>query len=91
MWKKMEAKRRPRFRVAKVKFSVGQHVRICKEKMKFAKGGEQNFSTEIFTITKVTDRCQRPVHELEDSNKTTKEGQIYGEELTPVRIKKTDR
>jgi len=26
--------------VAKVNFSVGQHVRISKEKMKFAKSGE---------------------------------------------------
>jgi len=52
LWKKMEAKRRRRIRVAKVRFSVGQHVRIRKEKMKFAKVGEQNFSTEIFSITK---------------------------------------
>jgi len=50
---KMEAKRRL---VAKFKFSVGQHVRISKEKMKFAKSGEQNFSTEIFRITKVIER-----------------------------------
>jgi len=27
-------------RVAKVKFSVGQHVRISKEKMMFDKGGK---------------------------------------------------
>jgi hypothetical protein len=29
---------------------VGQHVRISKEKMKFAKAYEHNFSTEIFRI-----------------------------------------
>jgi len=50
VWK-MEANRR--IRVAKVRFSVRQHVRIGKEKMKFAKGGEQNISPEIFRITKV--------------------------------------
>jgi transposase len=32
---------------APVKFKVGQHVGISKEKLKFAKGGEQNYTTEI--------------------------------------------
>ena len=63
-------------------------MRISKEKMKFAKGGEQTFSTEIFRITKVIERLQRPVCELEDLNKTPIEGQFYAEELTPVRISK---
>jgi len=43
IWKRKNRRRR-RIRVAKVKYSVGQHVRISKEKMKFAKGGEQTFS-----------------------------------------------
>ena len=50
--RRMEAKRQ-RVRVAKAKFLVGQHVRINKEKMKFAKAAEHNFSTEIFSIVKV--------------------------------------
>jgi len=54
--------------------------------MKFAKGGEQNFSPEIFRITKVIERRPRPVYELDDLNKTPIEGQFYGEEITPVRI-----
>jgi len=62
--------------VAEVKFTLGQHVRINKEKMKFAKGGEQNFSTEIFRFTKVIQRRPRPVYELEDLNKTPIEGQF---------------
>jgi len=86
IWKRMN--RRRRIRVAKVKFSVGQHLRISKEKMKFAKGGEQTFSTEIFRITKVIERRPRPVYELEDLNKTPIEGQFYAEEMTPVRISK---
>jgi len=57
-------------RVAKVKFRVGQHVRISSEKMKFAKGGEQNLSTEVFRITKFIERQPRTVYELEDLNKT---------------------
>jgi len=52
--------------------------------MKFPKGGEQNFSTEVFRITKIIERRQRPVYELEDLNKTPIEGQLYGAELTPV-------
>jgi len=54
--------------------------------MKFAMGGEQTFSTEIFRITKVIERRPRPVYEFEDLNKTAIEGQFYAEELTPVRI-----
>ena len=65
IWKRIN---RRRIRVAKVKFTEGQHVRISKEKMNFAKGGEQNFCTEIFRITKVIEMLPRPVYELEDFN-----------------------
>jgi len=54
--------------------------------MKFAKGGEKTFSTEIFRITKIIERRPRPVYEIEDLNKTPIEGQFYAEELTPVCI-----
>jgi len=64
----------PSHSLAKVKFSVGQHVRISKEKMKFAKSDEQTFSTEIFRITKVIERRPRPVYELEDLNNTPIKG-----------------
>ena len=49
-------------------YSVGQHVRISKEKAKFAKSSEQNISTEAFRIIKVIHRTPRPVYELEDLN-----------------------
>jgi len=67
---------------------VGQHVRISKEKMKFAKASEQNFSTEKFRISKIIYRTPRPFYELEDLNKTPIDGPFYGEEMTPVRISK---
>ena len=73
-----------RVRVATSTFRVGQHVRISKEKMKFAKAAEHNFSTEIFRIFKVIHR--RVVYELEDLNGTPIDGQFFSEELTPVRI-----
>jgi len=85
IWKKI---RRRRICVANIKFSVGHHVRISKEIIKFAKGGEQIFSNEIFRITKVIERWPRPVYELEDLNKTPIKGQFYGKEMTPVRISK---
>jgi len=81
----MEARRRG-VRVAKARFRVGQHVRISKEKMKFAKSAEQNFSTEIFRIAKVIERRPRPLYELEDLNGTPIEGQFYQEELTRFRV-----
>jgi len=80
--------RRRRIRVAKVKFSVGQHVRISNENLKFVKSGEQNFSTEVFRITKLIEGRPRPVYELLDLNKTPIEGQFYAEELISVRISK---
>ena len=86
IWKKMNKKNIRRVRTIRAKFKVGQHVRISKEKMKFKKGAEQNFSQEIFRINKVIKRTPRPVYELEDLSKTPIEGQFYEEELTPVRI-----
>jgi len=56
--------------------------------MKFAKGGEENFSTEIFRNTNVIERRPRPVYELQVLKKTPIEGQFYQEKLTPVRISK---
>ena len=58
IWKTMEARNRG-VRVAKAEFHVGQHVRISKEKMKFAKSTDQNFSTEIFRMAKVIERRPR--------------------------------
>jgi len=50
LWRRIEVKRR-RGRVATARFCVGQHVHNSKQKMKFAKSAEHNFSTEIFRIT----------------------------------------
>jgi hypothetical protein len=87
IWKRMNAKRL-RIPSVEVKFRLGQHVRISKEKMKLAKASEQNFSTEIFRISKIIYRTPLPFYELEDLNKTPIDGLFYGEELTPVRISK---
>ena len=44
-------------------------MRIRKEKAKFSKWSEQNYSTEIFRIVKVIPRTPRPVYKLEDLKK----------------------
>jgi len=75
-------------RLGKLKFRVGQHLRISKEKMEFAKSGEQNYTTKIFKVRKVVHRTPRPVFELEDLRGQEIEGQFYSEELVPVRIPK---
>ena len=77
-----------RIRSVKVKFHVEEHLRISKEKLKFAKASKQNFSTEISRISKIVYRTPRPVYELEDLNKLLIDGQIYAEKLTPFRISK---
>jgi hypothetical protein len=84
IWKRLKQKRST-IRTAKPRLRVGQHVRISKVKMRFAKSGEQNYTTEIFKIKKVIYRTPRPVYELEDLNETLI-GQFYGEEPSPVRI-----
>jgi len=81
-----EKKRKIRVRTVRAQFRAGQHVRISKEEIKVAKGGEQTFSTEIFRIAKVKERRPRPVLELEDLNRTPIDGQFYQEKLTPVGV-----
>ena len=70
--------------LSKLKFRVSQHVRISKEKMKFAKGGEQNYTTEIFKVRKVVHRTPRPVFELEDLQGREIEGTTGGCPLSIV-------
>lgn len=81
-------KRRSRVCNLGAKYRAGQHVRISKGKMNFAKASEQNFSEEIFRIDEVIHRTSCPVYELEGLNGTLIDGQFYGAELTPVRITK---
>jgi hypothetical protein len=76
VWNKMRA-RQSKIKTALAKFSAGQQVRISKEKLKFAKGVEQNYTTEIFKIRKVVHRSPRPVYELEDLLGTEIDGQFY--------------
>ena len=69
---------------AAVRYSVDQQVRINKEKFKFANGGEQNYTTEIFRISKVVRRVPRPVYELQDLLGKHRDGEFFAQELSPV-------
>jgi hypothetical protein len=69
IWNRMKEKS-SKIRTAKPRLPVGQHVRISKTKMRFAKGGDQNYTTEIFKIKKFIYRTPHPVYKLEDLNET---------------------
>jgi hypothetical protein len=71
---------------SRAKFKVGDLVRIMKEKVKFAKGYEQTFSTEIFSVVKVIHRVPQPVYELSDLQGQPIEGQFYNYELVKVTV-----
>ena len=65
MWNILRS-RHSAIRRSVVRYSVGQHVRISKENLKFAEGCEQNYMTEIFRISKVVRRVPHHVYELQD-------------------------
>ena len=87
IWNKMSA-RHNSIRRASVRFGVGQNVRISKERLKFEKGGEQNYTTEIFRIYTVVRKFPRPVYELQDLLGNHIDGQFYAEELSPLHVTK---
>jgi hypothetical protein len=87
IWTRRNTKDR-KIPIAKHKYRMAQHVRISKEKIKFANVGEQNYTTEVFQIIKVIRRTPRPVYELKDLNHKVIDGQFYNEELTTVQITK---
>jgi hypothetical protein len=70
----------------RVKFKVDDLVRITKQKVVFAKGYEQTFSTEIFRIVKVIPRVPQPVYELSNLQTRPIEGQFYNYELVKVSV-----
>ena len=70
----------------RVKFKVGDLVRITKQMVAFAKGYEQTFSTEIFKVVKVITRMPKPVYELSDLQHRSTERQFYSFDLGKVTL-----
>lgn len=62
------------------KFNIGDSVRISKYKGAFHKGYTPNWSTELFTVTKVN-KSNPPTYHLEDKRKQTILGSFYEQEL----------
>ena len=72
----------------KYKFKIGDQVRISKIKRQFEKGYLQNFSKEIFTVSKRIAR-NPPVYKIKDYDNEELEGTFYEKELQKV-IKRDD-
>jgi xanthine dehydrogenase molybdopterin-binding subunit B len=72
--------------IGQVKFKVNDHVRISKQKVLFAKGYEQSYSTQIFRVAKVIKRKPQPVYYLTDLQGRPIEGQFYNYELVKVSV-----
>ena len=68
---------------AKVHFQIGDTVRISKQKLRFEKGYEQNWSKEIFTIHKIIHRSP-VVYKIKDLAGEVIQGTFYAQELQKV-------
>ena len=66
------------------KFKVGDTVRISKYKNIFKKGYEQNFTDEIFSVTKVF-RGDPNMYEIVDEDNESIHGKFYEQEMSHVR------
>lgn len=66
------------------KFKVGDYVRISKNKGLFEKGYKDNWSEEIYTVSKVLSHRTPVVYKIQDSQDVTIVGTFYTEELQKV-------
>ena len=62
------------------KFKVGDHVRISKYKKFFAKGYTQNWSEEVFVVSKIKNTVPR-TYVISDLNRESITGSFYEKEL----------
>jgi hypothetical protein len=85
VWRKLNS-RQAKIPHGRVKFKVGDLVRITKRKVAFAKGYEERFSTEIFKVIKVITRAPQLVYELSDLQDRHTEGQFYNCKLGKVNL-----
>ena len=70
-------------KVSTSKFQLGDTVRISKEKLRFEKGYEQNWTREIFTIHQIIDRIP-VVYKLKDLSGEVIKGTFYKDELQKI-------
>ena len=65
----------------KPKFGVGDTVRIWSERKTFARGYDEDYSIEHFTITEVKTNLPVPRYKLDDSEGEAVEGSFFEDEL----------
>ena len=70
--------------VKKPKFKVGHRVRIAKQDLPFKKGYKQNFTDELFRVTKIA-TFNPPTYYLADSDGEDIAGKFYEPELVKAR------
>lgn len=68
----------------KLKYAVGDLVRISKAKAAFTKGYESGWSSEVFKVSSISDYRQPPVYILIDLQNEPINGIFYEEELSKV-------
>src|SRR5436190_2346906 len=73
-------------KINKVKFKVGDHVRISKYKHIFAKGYQPSWTTEVFTIHEVKN-TKPTTYILKDENNQIIAGGFYEQELLKTNLK----
>lgn len=70
------------------KLSIGDHVRIPREKNLFSKGYAQNWSDGIYTINRIQSSLGICYYHVLDSNKEELNRSFYESELNLVAVKK---
>ena len=76
-----EKYRKAEMKTQKAKFSVGDSVRIFKERGTFHRGYMEDFSEEIFTISKVLTNLPVPRYRLKEYNGDEVVGSFFQDEL----------
>lgn len=71
--------------ISKIRFNVGDYVRISVHKGVFAKGYIPNWSTEIFIVSKIN-KTQPPTYQLRDYRGNDIAGCFYNEEIFKTRF-----
>ena len=79
-----QAQQKPVTSNAKIKFKVGDYVRVSVAKRIFTKGYENQWSEEVFTVSKLKIYLGVPCYKIQDYEGTTIEGSFYSQELQKV-------
>jgi len=68
----------------KPKLNINDHVRIQKDKNKFTRGYDRNYTTNIFYITEILDHLPITMYKLSDFDNNVIKGNFYSEELSKI-------